>query len=415
MPSFSTPLSGLNASSQEMTLISNNLANLNTPGFKASTSEFATLFSRSLGSAGDGDPMQVGTGTAIGSVTMDMTDGAVKSTGIPSNCAIQGSGMFVVSSNGQQAFTRAGDFDVADNGFLVSPDGSLVQGYPATNGAVNPNGPLGDLQVGDGVSSPAKATQNISLGLNLNSQTTAGGTFSQPIQVYDSLGGSHTVTASFTKTGTNAWSYSVTLPGADTGSGTPTTMATGTLSFDSSGNLLGGTGTPPQTTINLASAAMADGAAGFNFNWNLFDAKGNPLITQVATPSAPLSSSQDGVASGSLINFSIGANGLITGTFSNGQSQTLGQVAIANFANPQGLKAIGGNNFDSTNASGLATVGIPGTGSRGSLQGGSIEQSNVDIASEFAELIQAQQSYEASAKAVTTFDRVTQVTITMGQ
>lgn len=415
MPSFSVPLSGLDASSQEMTLIANNLANLNTPGYKSSVAQFTTLFYQSLGESGDGNPMQVGTGTAIGNVSMNLTDGAVQSTGINSNLAIQGSGMFVVNNNGQQMYTRAGDFVIGNTGYLEAADGSLVQGYPAVNGVVNPNAPLGNLLVGSGITSPARATGNITLGLNLDSQTAVGGTFSQPIQVYDSLGGTHTLTATFTKTGTNAWSYAVTLPGADTGSGTPTTMASGNLTFNSSGVLTGGTGTPPQITVNLTSPALADGAAACNINWDLFDPQGNSLITQAATPSAPLSSNQDGVPSGSLISFTIGPDGTITGAFSNGQSQTLGQVVLATFANAQGVQAVGNNNFIATAASGLATIGKPGSGNRGSVQGGSIEQSNVDIAAQFADLIQAQQSYEASAKAVTTFDQVTQDTLNMHQ
>ncbi|MGH9466333.1 MAG: flagellar hook protein FlgE [Terriglobales bacterium] len=407
MSSFSVPLSGMNASSQEMTIISNNLANLNTPGYKSTSSDFSTLFYQSIGNSGDGDPMQVGTGTQIGSVTMNLTDGAVQTTGIDSNMAIQGSGMFVVGSNGQQKFTRAGDFIVGADGYLEAPDGSTVQGYQAVNGVINANGPLTSLQLGS-VSSPAQATSAISLGLNLDSEAAVGGSFSQPIQVYDSLGGTHTVTASFTKTATNAWNYAVTLPGADTGGGSPTTMASGSLTFNSSGDL-----TAPAGPINLTSAALADGASAFNINWNLKDSQGNPLITQSAAASAPLSSTQNGIASGTLTGFTINSDGTVTGSFSNGQTQTLGQVVLATFANAQGLQAAGGNNFESTAASGLATIGAPGTGSRGSVEGGSIEQSNVDIAAEFANLIQAQQSYEASAKAVTTFDQITTTTLNM--
>lgn len=416
MPSFSVPLSGLNASSQELTLISNNLANLNTPGFKSSSSQFSTLFYQTLGDSGDGDPMQVGTGTQVGAISMDMNDGAVQATGIPANMAIQGGGMFVVNNNGQQMFTRAGNFQVAGNGLLEAPDGALVQGYQAINGVVNPNGPTGSLNLSSAVVNPPRATANVTMTLNLNSQTAVGGTYSQPIQVYDSLGGTHTLTATFTKTGTNAWSYVVTLPGADTGSGTPTTMASGNLTFNTSGDLIPSNGSnPPSQTVTLTSGALADGGAGFNIGWQLFTPQGGSMLTQAAAASAPLSTTQDGVASGTLVSFNIGSDGTITGSFSNGQSATLGQVVLATFANNQGLEAVGANNFLSTAASGLATIGVPGTGSRGTVQGGSVEQSNVDIAAQFASLIQAQQSYEASAKAVTTFNQVTQDTLNMAQ
>lgn len=416
MPSFSVPLSGLDASSQALTLIANNLANLNTPGYKASSSDFTTLFSQSLGNSGDGDPIQVGTGTQVGSVSINFTDGAVNTTGIDSNAAIQGSGFFVINQNGQQLYTRAGDFTVASDGFLQTSSGARVMGYPAVNGAVNPNGAIGPLQVGNGVSSPAKATGNVSVGLNLDSTAAVGTTFSDPIQVYDSLGGNHTLTATFTKTGTNAWSYDVTLPGADTGSATPTSLGTGTLNFDSTGQLIPSAvppPVPPSQDVTLSSAALTDGASPLSMTWHLFDGQGNSLLTQTAAASAPLSAHQDGTAVGNLLGFTIGSDGIINGSFSNGESRTLGQIALATFANPQGIKAVGGNAFSDSAASGLATIGVPGTGSRGSLEGGAVEQSNVDIASEFANLIQAQRGYEASAHAVTTFDQITQDSINM--
>lgn len=417
MPSFSVPLSGLDASSEALTLIANNLANLNTPGYKSSTSDFTTLFSQSLGNSGDGDPIQVGTGTQVGSVSINFTDGAVNTTGIDSNAAIQGSGFFVVhNGSGQQLYTRAGDFTVASDGFLQTSGGARVYGYPAVNGVVNPNAAISALQVGNGVSSPAKATANLSLGLNLDSTAAVGTTFSDPVQVYDSLGGNHTITATFTKTGTNAWSYNVTLPGADTGAAAPTSLGTGTLNFNSTGQLIPSAvpaPVPPSQDVTLTSAALADGASPINLTWHLFDSLGNSLLTQTAAASAPLSSQQDGTAVGNLLNFTIGSDGMINGSFSNGQSRILGQIALATFANPQGVKAVGGNAFSDSAASGLATIGVPGTGSRGSLQGGAVEQSNVDIASEFANLIQAQRGYEASAHAVTTFDQITQDTINM--
>ncbi|HEY8056832.1 MAG TPA: flagellar hook protein FlgE [Terriglobales bacterium] len=414
MPSFSVPLSGLDASSQALTLIANNLANLNTPGFKSSSSDFSTLFYESLGTSGNGDPMQVGTGTQVGSVNMNMTDGAIESTGINSNVAIQGQGMFVLNKGGQTMYTRSGDFTVSDTGLLVTPDGARVQGYPAVNGQVNANGPTGDLQVGNSVTSPARATGNVDLSLNLDSRSPTGTNFSQPIQVYDSLGGVHTLTAAFTKTANNAWNYSVSLPAADTGGAAPTVMGTGSINFDTSGNLIPpAPGNPPTENVALTSPALADGAAGFNMSWHMFDAQGNSLLTQAAATSAPLSSHQDGAASGNLLSFTIGSDGLVTGSFSNGQTQSLGQIALATFPNPQGIQAVGQNAFIDTASSGIATIGIPGTGSRGAVQGGSIEDSNVDIAAEFAKLIQAQRGYEANAHTVTTFDQITQDTINM--
>ena len=416
MASFSVPLSGLNASSQALTVISNNLANLNTPGYKGTTADFTTLFSQSMGESGNGDPIQVGTGTGVGSVSTNFTDGAVNTTGIDSNAAIQGSGFFVVNNNGQQSYTRAGNFTVSSAGFLQAEDGSQVMGYPAVNGAVNPNGTISPLQVGAGVIIPAKATTNVSLGLNLDSAAAVGTSFSDPVQIYDSLGGSHTITANFSKTAINTWSYDITLPGADTGGTTPTSLGSGTLNFDSNGQLIPAGSpppVPPSQTVALNSAALADGASALNMSWNLFDAQGNSLLTQTASASAPVSLQQNGAAVGNLLNFTIGSDGMVNGSYSNGQTGILGQIALATFANSQGIKAVGNNDFAASAASGLATIGAPGTGSRGSLQGGAVEQSNVDIASEFASLIQAQQGYEASAKAVTTFDKISMDTINM--
>lgn len=416
MPSFSVPLSGLNASSEALTLIANNLANLNTPGYKTSSSEFTTLFSQSLGNSGDGDPMQVGTGTRVGSVSINFNDGAVNTTGIDSNAAIQGNGFFIIDNQGQQLYTRAGNFTVASDGFLQTSSGAHVMGYAAVNGVITPNGTVGPLQVGNGVSSPAKATSNLSLGLNLDSSAAVGSTFSDPVQVYDSLGGNHTLTATFTKTGTNAWSYNVTMPGADTGSATPTSLGSGTLNFNATGQLIPSAvppPVPPSQNVTLTSAALVDGASPLSMTWHQFDSQGNSMLTQTAAASAPLSANQDGTAVGNLLSFTIGSDGTLNGSFSNGESRTLGQIALATFANEQGIRAVGGNAFSESAASGLATVGVAGTGSRGSLRGGAVEQSNVDIASEFANLIQAQRGYEASAHAVTTFDKITQDSIDM--
>ena len=411
MASFSIPLSGLNASSQELSVIANNLANINTPGYKSSSAQFSSLFYQNLGTSGNGDPMQVGTGAQLGSVTMDMTDGAPSATGVNSNAAVQGSGMFVLNNNGQQLFTRAGNFTVSNQGYLMAPDGSLVQGYPAPNGVVNTNAPLGSLQVGSGVTTPATATSNIQVGVNLNSQSAVGTSYSDPVQVYDSLGATHTLTETFTKTGTDTWSYAVTLPGADTGATSPTTLASGTLNFDTNGNVI--PPTPGVDNVTLTSGALSNGAAALNMTWHLFNSTGNSLITQTASASAPLSSQQDGGAPGNLLNFNIQPDGTIEGSFSNGQTKSLGQIVLANFANPQGLQGLGNNEFQATVGSGAANIGTPGAGGLGQLTGGSIEQSNVDIAAEFSNLIQAQNSYTASAKAVTVFNQVTQTAINM--
>jgi flagellar hook protein FlgE len=224
------------------------------------------------------------------------------------------------------------------------------------------------------------------------------------------------LTFNYTNTGPGAWSYAVTIPAADVGgAGNPVTVQSGNLTFDSSGHLTspaadiaGVTVGPPNT------AALADGAAPMVFNWQLYN-NGVGLLTQVAAPSSTSSANQNGAGSGSLVNFSIGPDGIITGSFSNGKTQALGQVALATFANNDGLELQGNTDFAPTLASGQAVVGVPGAGGRGSLSGGALELSNVDIATEFASLIVAQRGFEANAKAVTTFDQITQDTIALKQ
>jgi flagellar hook protein FlgE len=507
MPNFSIPLSGLTAESTALSAIANNLSNQNTTGYKDTSVLFSDLFYQSLGTTGSGDPIQVGAGTQVGSMPALFTQGSVSATGVPTDVAIQGGGFFVVQSqSGVVDYTRAGDFSVDKNNFLVSSDGQQVLGYPAVNGVVNTGAGIAPLQLGAGTISPPAATGNVQLTTNLDAAAGLGATFSTPVTIYDSLGGAHTLTYNFANTGPNTWSYTLNLPPADLNAvnGVPQTgvLATGTLTFNGNGTLIGdggGAGAPayggtnvgngtatalattaatvaqtitmtatsatqfsvvgsisgalgtatvgipftsPQfdCTINSGSTAFAtgdtisvattpltlanlnaipitgfaDGASNQTFNWNPLNGA-SPVLTQVAAPSTTTSIGQDGSSSGSLANFTIGSDGTITGSFTNGKTQALGQVALANFANVNGLQLQGNTDYTPTLASGPAVVGIPGAGGLGTLSGGSLELSNVDIATEFANLIVAQRGFEADAKAVTTFDQITQDTIALKQ
>jgi flagellar hook protein FlgE len=434
------------------------------------------------------------------------TQGSVSSTGVPTDVAIQGTGFFAVqNSNGVIDYTRAGDFSVDANNFLVTSNGQQVLGYPAVNGVVNTGAGIAPLQLGAGTISPPTATGNVQLALNLDSSTATGGTYSTPVTIYDSLGAAHTLTATFTNTSANEWTYSLAVPATDllpvAGVAQTGVLATGTLVFNGNGVLTATTaptaGTPvftgtgngtltavtagagavPETitltatsatqftvtgsvsgamgtatvgtpftsgqlgfTLNAGSTAFAvgdkftvattpgtlgaippiaiknfaDGASNQTFNWNVLNGT-TPVITQVAAPSTATSANQDGSSSGSLVNFAIGGDGTITGSFSNGKTQALGEVALANFANVNGLELNGSTDYTPTLASGPAVVGVPGAGGLGTLSGGSLELSNVDIATEFANLIVAQRGFEADAKAVTTFDQITQDTIALKQ
>lgn len=420
MPSFSIPLSGLTADSTALSAIANNLANQNTTGYKDVRVQFSDLFYQSLGTTGSGDPIQLGAGAQVGSMPGMFTQGSVNSTGVPTDVAIQGDGFFAVQKDGVVSYTRAGDFSVDANNFLVTSEGQQVLGYPAVNGAIATGQGITPLQLGAGTISPPNATTEVTLTTNLNASANVGDTFSTPVTVFDSLGASHVLTVNFTKTAANTWGYSLSIPSNElnpTGSPpAPQTgvLSTGTLTFDGNGNLIGPVDSNGNlTNVNgIAVSGLADGAANMSFSWDLLNGT-TPVITQVAAPSSTSSTQQNGAGSGSLVNFSIGTDGTVTGSFSNGKTAALGQIALATFADNQGLQRVGQTDFTETLASGQAVVGAPGTGGRGSLSGGALELSNVDIATEFANLIVAQRAFEANAKAVTTFDQITQDTINL--
>jgi flagellar hook protein FlgE len=411
MPNFSIPLSGLTAESTALSAIANNLSNQNTTGYKDTTVQFSDLFYQSLGTTGSGDPIQVGAGTQVSSMPSLFTQGSISATGVPTDVAIQGSGFFAVEQNGITSYTRAGDFSLDQNNYLVTSLGQQVLGYPAVNGLVNTGTAIGPLQLGAGTISPPTATANVGMTTNLNASAAPGDTFSTPVTVYDSLGATHILTFTYTNTGPGAWNYSITIPAADEGGvGNPVVVQAGTLAFNANGQLT----TPAANVAAIPIGPLADGAANMSFNWQLYN-NGAGQLTQVAGPSATTAITQDGSSAGSLVNFTIGSDGTVTGSFSNGQTQALGQIALASFANNNGLQLQGNTDFTPTLASGQPVIGIPGTGSLGTLTGGALELSNVDIATEFANLIVAQRGFEADAKAITTFDQITQDTINLKQ
>jgi flagellar hook protein FlgE len=417
MPNFSIPLSGLTAESTALSAIANNLANQNTTGYKSTSVLFSDLFYQSLGTTGSGDPIQVGAGTEISAMPSLFTPGNVSSTGIASDVAIQGTGFFVVQNgDGTFSYTRAGDFDVNNDNYLVTQNGQEVLGYPAVNGVVNTGAGIGPLQMGAGTISPPTATGSVALTTNLNAAANVGDAFSTPVTVYDSLGATHTVNFNFTNTGPGAWTYAITIPAADVGqTGNPVQLGAGNLTFDSNGNLTA----PAADVTGIALPAgdtFADGASNLNFTWQLYNANGTALVTQVAAATSSTTGiNANGASSGTLVKYTVGSDGTITGSFSNGKTEALGQIALANFANVEGLQLDGATDFSPTLASGAAVVGVPGTGGLGTLSGSALEASNVDIATEFANLIVAQRGFEADAKAVTTFDQITQDTINLKQ
>ena len=404
MPSFSIPLSGLTASSNALSTTANNLDNLNTIGYKDEQIQFADLFYQNFGSNGAGDPIQQGAGVTVASKPSDFTQGNVTPTGVSTDVTVMGSGFFVVQKNGAQSYTRAGNFEVGTDNLLETAAGQQVLGYPAVNGVVSTGQGLGPLALGAGTISPATVTSKLQMTSNLDATAAVGTVYAAPqATIYDSLGASHNITITYTKTATNTWDFSVSIPPADlnpivtTVSGvttsTPQTgiLATGTLTFDGNGNLtsdtVGGvTSTPAANVTGIAITGFADGASDMTFDWDLLNGA-TPVISQLAGANSTSSIQQDGRGSGTLVNFNIGSDGTITGSFSNGKTATIGQIALASFADEQGLSHQGNNDFTPTLASGQPTIGGPGTGGLGTISGGALEQSNVDIATEFANLI----------------------------
>jgi flagellar hook protein FlgE len=296
-------------------------------------------------------------------------------------------------------------------------------GYPAVNGVVNTNAPLTAINIPVGQVQEPLATSSFGMTANLDAASTTGTQFPAQLTLYDSLGEPQVATVTFTQTAPNTWSYSVALPASAFASGV-STPATGTLGFDSNGNLTTvtptggaaetvGTAAGDVSSIPIAFTGLADAASNLNLQWNLLGDNNTPTISQVDTASAVSSTTQNGYPSGQYQSFTIGSDGTVTVTYSNGQLQNVGQLALANVENLQGLQLLGDGNYGTTLASGTAAIGASGTDGLASLQDGALEASNVNISSEFSNLIIAQRAFEANAKSVTTFDTVTQDTINM--
>lgn len=423
MASFSIPLTGLDADSMALNTIANDLSNMNTTAFKSQTTNFADLFYQQLGSTGSGNPIQLGAGVHVASNETNFSQGSISSTGNATDVAIDGSGFFVAGTGGgANEYTRAGNFSLTSDGGLVTSNGLNVMGYPAANGVVNTNAPLTALQIPVGQVQQPQATSSLSINANLDSAT-GSPAFPGQATVYDSLGTAHIMTVTYAPAGVNTWTYSAALPAADFAGGVSTPV-TGTLTFDASGNLQsvtpsGGVLTPVGTapgdlsSIPLQFTGLADGANDLNMNWNLLNSSNTPTIGQVDAPSAVSSTTQNGFAAGQYQSFAIGSDGTVTVTYSNGQKENVGQLALANVANVQGLQMLGNGDYSTTLASGTASIGTSGSAGLGTLQDGSLEESNVNISEEFSNLIIAQRAFEANSKTVTTFDTVTQETINM--
>ncbi len=376
-------ISGLRANQTMMDVVGNNIANVNTAGFKSSNTVFQDTLSQLVqgasaptGARGGTNPAQIGLGVRVAAITTNFNPGAAQSTGRSSDVMIQGDGFFVERSGNQQLFTRNGALSFDATGRLVGPDGGIIQGWMAdASGAINTNGPVGDLSIPLASTLAPQATTTVKLSGNLP----ADGAITSPqtsVDVYDAQGVATTLQASFNRTSNTTWD--VTLSDG-------TTTTTGTLTFGASG----ATPTPANMTFNSVSV-------------DLSQLTGYSGLSTLAVQSA------DGSAAGTLQGFAIGSDGVMTGTFSNGLTRPLGQLAVATVTNPAGLSKAGNSAYIASPNSGTVQFGTAGTGSRGALAGGALEMSNVDLAAEFTNLIVAQRGFQANSRIITAGDEILQ-------
>lgn len=419
--SFQQGLSGLNGASHGLDVVGNNVANADTVGFKSSVSHFADVYANSLGGTGAG---QAGIGTAIMAVQQQFTQGNITTTSNPLDLAINGQGFFRMSDNGTITYTRNGQFHLDSSGYVVDDSGRHLTGYGVdANGNVVQSDPS-DLRIISSTQAP-KTTTATSANLNLNADSSAiTATFdpndpttytnSTSLSVYDSQGFAHTVSLYLIKNSTtNAWNVQATVDGTATSYVTLNGGAAGAstpMAFNGSGVLT--TTMPVTVSVDLAGVATALGRTASATSPLAFtlDFTGS---TQFGSPFSVNSLTQDGYASGQLSGLSVGKDGVILGTYTNGQSSALGQVVMANFNNPNGLTPLGNNQWAETSESGLPQVGTPGTSNLGVLQSAAVEDSNVDLTAELVSMIELQRVYQANAQTIKTQDTVLQTLVNL--
>ncbi|MFJ1213895.1 flagellar hook protein FlgE [Burkholderia pyrrocinia] len=407
-------LSGLAGASNALDVIGNNIANANTVGFKSSTAQFADMYANSVATSVN---TQIGIGTSLASVQQQFGQGTINTTNSSLDVAINGNGFFQMSNNGVTTYSRDGTFQRDKNGFIVDSQGRNLMGYAAGSGGVINTAQTVPLQAPTTNIAPT-ATTKITGQFNLNSQDTVPTktpfsatdsttyNYSTSIQVYDSLGGSQAVNMYFVKSAAGTWeAYAGVQGGA--------TTDLGTITFDTSGAIkTTTTGTPAAPTTSLGQ---------FQFTVPNTDGSATPQnltldltgTTQYGGKDGVNNLAQDGFASGTLTTYSIGADGKLTGNYSNGQTAVLGLIALANFNNPNGLVNLGGNQYAESSASGVPQISAPGSTNHGTLQGSALENSNVDLTSQLVNLITAQRNYQANAQTIKTQQSVDQTLINL--
>ncbi len=394
LSSLFTGVSGLTSNSEAMGIIGDNISNANTVGFKSSKAVFSDLFSTIL--ANGSITRQLGRGSQLSGSLKEFSQGAFESSTNALDMAIDGSGFFVVNNGTGNQYTRAGQFRLNENGLVQAVTGEILQGQKITNDLVSAD--VGNIDLA-GVQSAPQATTTFTLGANLDGAATAASTFTSPVTIYNSVGTQVIASVKFTKVAdANSWGYTIS-----TSEGTLTSGASGTVSFDSSGNL-----TSPTTdqTIVIDYSAAKTPALTQNLTWDLIGSSGitNGKLTGFSAASNNNSLVQDGFSTGTLVGLTTNSTGIISGLFNNGQTDQLFQVTLGDFLAPSGLQRGGNNLFSETAESGQVVLGTAGTGGFGDLTGQSLELSNVDLAEQFVTMIQTQQAFQASARIITTTD-----------
>jgi flagellar hook protein FlgE len=390
-------------------VVGNNIANVNTAGYKTSQAVFEDTLSQMVrvsggpqGLTGGTNPAQVGLGVKVGGISTNFSQGATQITGRSTDVALQGDGFFVVTKDGQTFYSRAGAFDFDSNGTMVNADGAIVQGWAAKSGVVNTNSPVGPLKLPIGQMVPPRQTTQITVGGNLSGGSAIGATSASSIDIYDTQGQSIPATMTYTKTAADSWTLDVTVP--DAAGGPAVSVGTANLTWDQATKQF--TSVPAVPVLSQGQFA----AAGYQFSGNVDVALGTATrpLTQFASADTASAVSQDGADAGVLQSFSIAPDGKLVGIFSNGVKESLGQVAVASFDNPPGLEKVGGSLYRSTANSGVAAVGVAGNGGRGAMAAGALEMSNVDLAQEFTNLIIAQRGFQANSRVITASDELLQ-------
>ncbi len=417
---FQQGLSGLNAASKGLDVVGNNIANSNTVGFKSSQAQFADVYANSILGGGNA----VGIGTQVSTVAQQFSQGNISSSSNPLDVAINGNGFYRMSDNGAITYTRNGQFHVDKDGVIVNADGRQLTGYPVdANGLIVPSSPL-PLQISTGDIAP-QVTSTMDATLNLDARLAQPATAifnpadptsynnSTSLTLYDTLGNPHLFSLFFVRTATpNQWSTFATVDGTpaanvDLGAGAG---APATLDFNTSGTLT--TAMPITATVDLNAVAtdlgLVNGAAS-----PLSFAMDFGPTSQFGSNFGVNSLAQNGYTSGRLAGLAVGQDGIIQGRYSNGQSRNIGQIVLANFNDPQGLKPLGDNQWGETSRSGPAAVGAPNTGSLGGLQSAAVEESNVDLTAELVNLITMQRAYQANAQTIKTEDSILQTLVNL--